>query len=255
MARTAATLQQHEIEAFEAFAAKHGIKLNGEEGVRNGSILGGDIINRNQDITQVTLSEAFSRLRDQLTLKSRAEMEYETIAAENPTVAQQLATWFENQKLLVNTGDEGFSNQTSLLTALRGRAVSWENIHWAINYIQSSGQSKYSQAKRPLVFVEKARKTVEEGYRPGRFITDSKQEREAAAIAAAEAAKKANPQKTSVPDAWEQIAKNHLGAGQTHSQREALKGLFEQGSTGQLTWRDAATKMAELKRSFQLVRF
>jgi hypothetical protein len=258
MARTATTLQQHEIEAFQKFALERGIKLDGEEGVRNGSVLGGAIISADQDITPASLAAAFEQVRDQLTLKSAAEREYDSVVAANPVAAQQFATWFENQKLLVNTGNEGFQNASGILRELRGREITNQTITAAIASIGAPA-SRFHAARRQLHFVpskpienpknhalrpEEPKPTSQVKYVHGRknHATDP------ASYPTTETTKP-----SVAPSAWETISKNLLGSGNSHGRNQALQDLFDRGVGGTLPWTAVYQEMTQLKKSWSRV--
>jgi hypothetical protein len=98
--------------------------------------------------------------------RSRAQREYDKIAAENPTAAAQLTNWLATQGKvgqLVNVGDEAFENASSLLIELRGRSVTIDTIFQAIGRLTYRVGSK-------LHFVLKPRKSADPSYRPGIFI-------------------------------------------------------------------------------------
>jgi hypothetical protein len=261
MARTAATLQKNEMEAFQKFAAEHGIKLDGEEGVRNGDILGGAIISANQDITPTTLAAAFEQVRDKLTLKSAAEREYDSVSAESPAAAAQFDVWFQNQKQLINTGDEGFQNASGLLRELRGREITNQTIAAAMERI-GAPVSRFHAARRPLHYVQSSKPFVnpKSHAHPDRLVPN--ESKPGPQFVGGRKNHATDPVETQVQtkparqiDAWETIARNHLGAGQTHSQRAALQEIYDLASNGALSWREAGAKMGDLKKSFQLVRF
>ena len=212
-----------------------------------------------EDVTEANLDLAFPALKDRLKFYSPAQAEYRKVALENPDAANKLNDWFDSQNILVKDGDTGFQNQTSVLKELRGRSVTTEEILRAVQRIQSSGQSKYSAGKRPLVFVEAPRRVdprqqpTDPNHKPGQFITDANKSPRDHARERQEAAEKANPTPTkpSGPiDAWEVLARNHLGSGRTHGQRDSLKSIFDRAVSGQLSWRQAAIEMGELKKSF-----
>src|SRR6266404_6178956 len=127
------TLSQDEVDALLKFCDEHNLVVDGKAGETNGKELAVYIVDTwGQRITPATLAVAVEKLKGRLTFLSQAESEYNRVVADNHTAAATFMSWFANQKLLVNSGDEGFQNASSILQELRGRAVTSETIHNAI---------------------------------------------------------------------------------------------------------------------------
>src|ERR1700681_3531628 len=118
-----------------------------------------------------------------MTNEEKLIAEIHKLSAENPESAKKLADWMDTTQgrpgTLVNSSTEdGFQNFISLFNELRGREVTSDNIHLAIQRIQSAGQGRFSQGKKPLGFVEVPRRVdprqqpVDPNHKPGRFITE-----------------------------------------------------------------------------------
>jgi len=261
MARTSENITATEIKIYHDFCAENNIVADeSPAGLKNGNEIGTYVaITLAVDFAPENLKTALGVLRDRIVFYTPAQIEYRSAALENADAANKLNDWLEIQNILVKDGDTGFQNQTSILKELRGRSVTTDEIHRAIQRIQSSGQSKYSAGKRPLVFVPVQRKVdprqqpTDPNHKPGQFITDANKSPRDHARERQEAAERANPTpaKPSGPvDAWETIARNHLGSGRTHGQRDSLKSVFDKEVSGEMSWRLVATEMGELKKSF-----
>ena len=104
-------------------------------------------------------------MKPHLKFKSATRLEAEKAARENPTAAQPLVGWLENQKMLVRDGDNGFLNFTLLINELRGREIVPDKIHQAMGRLNC-------RVGRQLVYVSRPKKEVDPNYRAGQFIED-----------------------------------------------------------------------------------
>src|SRR6266436_1915034 len=263
MARANEGITDAEIKIYLDFCAANSIVCDESlVGKQNGELIGTYVaITRGVDITPENLQTALGVLRDRVVLYTPAQSEYRKVALENTDAANKLNQWFQTQNILVKDGDTGFRNETSLLIELRGRSVTTDEIFKAIERIQGAGQSRFSKGKRPLVFVPSQKRVdprqqpVDENQKPGQFL-DMKQVNKSPRDYAAEGAaatKVAHPtpaKPTGPVDAWEAIARSMLGAGRSHGQNESLQRIFDKGASGELSWRQAASQMGELKKSF-----
>jgi hypothetical protein len=252
MARKTAELQQSEIAAFQAFAVQQGIKIDGDEGVRNGEILGGAIINADQEISLATLSAAFQQVHNQLAMKSSAEREYDGIAAENPAAAGQLAAWFTTQGkpgALINTGDEYFANMSMLLAELRGREVNSQRIHEAMGRISYRPGRQLHSIPMPRIVNGRQHKDDGSGFL-GKNVNMSPSDYKRQAEAAY-AEKPATPAKSKGPaDAWETVCNDLLRFG-THSAQANMRELYDRGIQQGKSFREIYAEMNTLKASYQ----
>ena len=88
-----------------------------------------------------------------MTFYTPAQAAYKKEADKNSTAANELNSWFQNQTILEKDSDIGLQNQTVLLVELRGKPVTAETIHLAIQRIQGAGQTRFSKGKGTLHFV------------------------------------------------------------------------------------------------------
>jgi hypothetical protein len=243
MVRTEAATQ-NEIAVFQMFCLENGIILDGETGFKNGEILGQVIADSNQQITPATLAVAFEQVRDQLAIKSSAELAYEKIAAENPYAAAALDALYPRE-LISDDPDKKFHNSTKLLVELRGRPVNSRTVDEALGRLNyKPGSNLHFIPSKPVVDPRNHALRTEEPKPTSQIKYVGGRKNHASDPVETQTQVKSERQ----IDAWETISRSHLGSGRTHSQSQALQHIFDRGVNGMLPWRQVATQMGELKK-------
>ncbi len=252
------TLSQDEVDALIKFCGENNLAVDGISGANNGKELAVYIVDTwGQRITPATLAVALEKLKDHLTFLSQAESQYNRVTAENPAAAATLWNWFANQKLLVNTGDEGFQNASNILQELRGHAVTSETIQNAIARI-GAPVSRFHEARRPLHYVQAPRRTepqsaaakadnstssnwlgrdmvknADGSYR-SKTVAEQRSDREAAERANSQSQ---TPSPLSETDqAWKRMADELLADG-THSQQQRVRAVYDREEAQGSSWR------------------
>jgi hypothetical protein len=261
MARFSNDIQQHEVRAYEQFCVEHDIVLDGSESAIANANLTRDYFTKtwHEVITPETLEKALPQLRSQLKFKSKAQLEFEKLARQEPERAGQLDSWLQTQGgkpgQLVNSlySDETYENLTLLLTTLRGYEITPPRIRDAENRVQSKPGRKlhYVEAPRRTDPVSRlAREDAE--YSIGKPFSDSdlvktadgslrsktpaEQRRD---MEAAERAKSSQAQ-TQVLDpseqSWKSMADDSLNVSGPHSLRDRVRQIYDR-EQGQGSWR------------------
>jgi hypothetical protein len=169
MARTHQEIQQSEIQAYGQFCNEHNIICDGSaDNQYNADLVANYFLNIwNEMITPQTLAQTFPQLKPHLRFKSDARLEAERVARENSTVALKFGEWFDNQKMLVKEGDDGYRNFALLLNEMRGHEMIPQRIHEAM------GRLDHRVGRQPI-YVSHPKKEVDlTGYKPGQFIEPS----------------------------------------------------------------------------------
>jgi hypothetical protein len=261
MARFSNEIRQHEVRAYEQFCIEHDIVLDGSESAIANANLVRDYFTKtwSEVISPETLEKAFSHLRPHLKFKSKAQLEFEKLASQEPDRASQLDSWLQahggKPGQLVNSvySDDTYENLTVLLTELRNRReeVSLNTIRDAENRIAHRPGKQLHRVPQPRkemgAISEAAR---DEGaasaeWKPGRsflgelvknpdgsFRSKTPQEQRRDAEAAERA--KSQPQTRTLDasdQAWKSIADGLLADG-THSQQQRVRAVYdrEQGN-------------------------
>jgi hypothetical protein len=272
MARQFPTIQQQEVTAYAKFCALHNIINDGSaDDQENASLVVKYFTETwNEDMNDQTLALAFPQLKSLLKFDSAARIEARRIAKDFPDV-QALGAWFDTQTFLVKEGDDGFRNITELMLELQGRSVTPANIDSAImsiNATQGGSVGRFStRRRRPLIYVQKKverkksfHELTDDGVNSfstsgmvkqadGSFRSKTYAEQKRDAEAAAEKAK-ATTRPSKELDAWQVIAQGILGSGGSHGRNASLQAIYDLGTNGQLEWRQVATQMQAMKKSY-----
>jgi hypothetical protein len=263
MARTSETLTQTEFENFKRGCVRHNIidDETNEASVKFGALMGEYIVfTWGQDITEHTFDVALQKLREaghSIPFKSKAQIQYETIAAQSdPEQVNALLQFLRRQRLLVNTGDELFSNAGALLPQLRGREITSTTVQAAIGRAQYGGAQLYftpgPEADRSLVggkinhaakssepFMPKSevRSSLDQSYEhnPLRHKADPKSTPE--------------PVLDSTEARWREMAQKLLRTGNSHGENAELEKCFNDHFGG--SWRQTFEEMTAIKKDRQ----
>jgi hypothetical protein len=252
MARFSNDIQQHEVRAYEQFCIQHDITLDGSEPAIANANLVRDYFTKTwgEVITPETLEKAFSHLRPHLKFKSKAQLEFEKLAGQEPDRTSQLDQWLQAQGgkpgQLVNSlyTDETYENLTLLLTTLRGYEITPPRIRDAENRIQSKPGRKLHYVPTPRremgTITEAARnddgspflgsdlvKNPDGSYR-SKTPAEQRRDREAAERAQSQTQ---TPALDTSEQAWKNMADALLSDG-THSQQARVRDVYdrEQGN-------------------------
>jgi hypothetical protein len=270
MARFSNDIQQHEVRAYEQFCIEHDIALDGSESAIANANLVRDYFTKtwHEIITPETLEKALSHLRPHLKFKSKAQLEFEKLASQEPDRASQLDSWLHAQGKpgqLVNSPytNETYENLTLLLITLRGYEVTPPRIRDAENRIQSKPGRKLHYVPTPRremgTITEAARnddgspflgrdlvKNPDGSYR-SKNVAEQRRDREAAESA------KSSQTPTQALDAsdqtWKSMADSLLRDG-THSQQARVKAIYDSEEAQSSSWRhiyEACKKEANLR--------
>jgi hypothetical protein len=167
------------------------------------------------------LNRAVDKLRDQLTWRSKADLEYSTAwASLNPDQQAQFTNWWTRQakQYVQIEGEEGFINASRIITWCKGRTFTPDVFDRAVtNLFATQGlfaaptklQRNPRQHEDSGSFMPKENTTQFRGGKLNHAYQDSNQ-------------KKSVSEETA-PDAWKQLAENLRGS--THSETETLKSI------------------------------
>jgi len=81
-----------------------------------------------------------------------------------------------------------------------------------------------------------------------RSKTPAEQRRDAEA--ASEKIRAASVKPSRHVDEWETIAKTYIGSGGSHGRNASLREIYDRAFRGELEWREAASQMSALKKSY-----
>ena len=165
---------------------------------------------------------------------------------------------------LINTGDEGFQNASSILQELRGRAVTQETIQNAIARIGGI-VSRFHPARRQLHFVQVQRRTepiseaaknddgkpflgdTAERLNEPAWVKRSRERNERDAKLAAEQQPSVSAQAASVRDAQQRAESITSG---THAETDQLRKLFVTVGT-EIDWVQTLAERQRMQKQFQ----
>jgi hypothetical protein len=248
-----------EKEALEIYEAEKGLREAGfdvdHEGSNHNATLIMDHFEKNAGVP-VTVASIYALVNQRpndFKWRTPAQREYDKIAAENPAAAQQLAAWLATQGKagqLVNTGDEAFVNSSLLLIELRGRTVDSQRIHEAMGRISYRPGRQLHWIPLPRTVDPRQHKDDGSGFLSKKDVNKSPLDykREADAAYANPVPTPTNP--TGPVDEWETIARSYLGSGGSHGRNANLQSVFDRGVSGELSWRQVAMQMGQLKKSY-----
>jgi hypothetical protein len=259
--RTSPSLTESEIQAFTKFATDHEIIIDGETGVRNANTLCTPIIDLDSDITPVTLSDSFAKVKSQLRLKNATYKRADALARKlSPAEQATYKTWAARQRMLIGLdgSEEGYQNVASLLAWMRGNPVTERNLDLALGNITNNIQfgrihfkpqpradraygpggklnHAFGQKDEPAKSVE-----VQQEFHPnGRRNHAYKPTQDAAAKSAP------------APDAWQQICQLHLKQWVTAGQRAKLEGEYNAGIASGKSWREIGTALGQIVKGWE----
>jgi len=248
MGRTSATLTTQEVQAYQSFCLENGVRLDGPEGERNGDILGGSVVSAGYDITPQSLQTVFDQVKDQLSIKTQAEINYDRVAAENPSAATALQAQYPRE--LSQENDDVFHNCTLLLVELRGREVNQKTIFDAI------GRLNFKPSRDPLRFAPtkpqvnpRSHKSDSEPFL-GKHVNESAYQKKARERKEAEERETAQPQSREPKDSWTVACENIMRDG-SHSQQEASRHEYEKGLAEGKQPREIYSRLIQVQKNYK----
>jgi hypothetical protein len=225
MARTTAEITQAEVQAYVDFCQKHGINLDGEDGVYNGEFVREYFLETwQEDITPANLALALKQLRPHLKFRTEDELEFNKIYNTLSAAEKQAFAASEWPFGVIRNEFNGFV----LLKWLKAHRfeVTERNLSFAAGQGNVAGLLQWNED----VIRQKPKAEPDPNYRPGRFFesSDEKRRREAEE-ASAKAAAATQQQKTlSASDAqWRRMALDKIGTYRSHSQRENYQKAYD----------------------------
>jgi hypothetical protein len=197
---------------------------------------------------QVSLAAVYDfveRNKAQFQWLTPIELEYRKAATDNPQAAQIVSEWMRGQRQLVNFGQEGLQNQTTLIIELRGRSVTNETIQQAI------GRALYSHKPihrvPPPIQVDPRQHTGDSHFMSKDEVNLSQADRMRKANAATTAAE---PAPVEPPDAHRMECEQMMRGG-THGFQAAAKSIADNGRVQGLSWREISRKIKELQKMYE----
>jgi hypothetical protein len=188
---------------------------------------------------------------------SQAQVDWYRAAQQNIDLANSLPALLAAQGQpgrLVNDGDALFENLLLLFNELHSRRESasvqtLQNAEDRIAHRPGKQLHRVPQPRRTEPMSQAAKQDDGEPFL-GRNVNMSPADYKRQAEAAY-ASSSPTPAKAKGPvDAWETIARSYLGNGGSHARNENLKNIFDRGFSGELSWREAARQMGELKKAY-----
>jgi hypothetical protein len=265
MARTSQTVTTSEIQAYVTFCKDHGI-VN-DDSAAPGTVAYAESLENAQtihkyfmetwqaDMNEENFELAFPQLKPYLKFYgSKQQAEYAHVANENQQAAQQLTAWLQTQGRpgqLVSEGPAAYENLSLLLTELRGRTVDSQRIHEAIGRIAYKPGRQLHYVPVPRTIDPRSHVAHDDG-EPflGKNVNMSPADYKRQAEAAY-ATTPITPTKPSGPvDEWETVARSYLGSGGSHGRNASLQSVFDRGISGELSWRQVAMQMGQLKKAY-----
>jgi hypothetical protein len=129
------------------------------EGIKRNADLMDEYFQQNRvPVTIANIYRAVEARKQDFAWISLAEARYNIIAAENPVAATAFKSWFDSQKTVINTGDEGFQNAVNILEEIgKGRNVDSKTIQDAIARIEAPASKFSTRIRPPLHYVPVSR--------------------------------------------------------------------------------------------------
>jgi hypothetical protein len=263
MARTSQTVTTSEIQAYVTFCKDHGI-VN-DDSAAPGTVAYAESLENAQtihkyfmetwqaDMNEENFELAFPQLKPYLKFYgSKQQAEYAHVANENQQAAQQLTAWLQTQGRpgqLVSEGPEAYANLALLIPELRGREVNTKTINEAIGRIAYKPGRQLHWVPLPRIVDARQHKDDGSGFLSKKDVNksplDYKREAEAAYSTPVTPAKPTGP-----VNEWQTVAKSYLGSGGSHGRNANLQSVFDRGTNGELSWREVARQMGQLKKAY-----
>ena len=195
----------------------------------------------------------------------QAQVDWYRAAQQNLDLANSLPAFLAAQGQpgrLANNGDALFENLLLLFNELQSRreSASAQTVQNAQDRIAHRPGRQLHRVPTPRRTepISRAAKEYDgtnpfstsglvktaDGYRSKTY---AEQKRDAEAAAEKKSAASSRPSEV---DAWETIARSYLGNGGSHGRNENLKNIFDRGFSGELSWREVARQMGELKKAY-----
>jgi hypothetical protein len=252
--RTSASITQNEVDAYTQFAAANKVITDGDVGVKNADILCNPIIDRNSDITPQTLSLSFSRVKNQLKLKSAAHSRADELAHKlSPAEVEAYRNWAAHQSRWIGLdgSEEGYENCASLLGWMRGNPVTEHTLDLALGNIINNpqfGRIHFKPAPKQDRSIVGGRinhalthrddpksKELQVEYRNGRRNH------------ASEVQSKPQEHKSApVIDAWKDIVGRYMTQWTTHGQKATLEAEYNRSIQTGKSWREIGAALGQI---------
>jgi len=261
MARTSNTIQQAEIEAYQAFATEHGIELEGQDGQDNGKVVV-EFVAEQMDsmISKTSLEAALPYLKDKLIFKTAEQKALETVIRSISVSERQLfMDWFKRQTHIVNDNDsdQALENACNILiwATQRGGATE-KNFDLALGNLPGKGiKIHYKPKKSTFEGGRHSGKQFDYSDRTNRAHADTHASSEAyedddgpiRGIKPSQQQEAATEGLSESEALWKQEAEK-IAVGHTHSQTAELAAV-----TGR-SWREIYSKRMEIIRRAEKVR-
>ena len=240
MARTSADITQAEVQAYVEFCQKHGIKLDGDDGVYNGEFVRNYFLTTwGADITSKTLTQAFPQLKPHLKLHTEEEIAFNDIYNTLTSAEKHAFAACKWPLGVIRNEFNGFVLLKWL--KLHKFEVSERNLSFAAGQGNVAGLLQWDQD----VIRQKPKPEPDPNYRPGRFFESSdEQRRREAEEAAAKAAAKQQQKTLSASEAqWRQMALDKIGTYRSHSQKQNYQKAYD----------DALAETGSYRKAFEAV--
>jgi hypothetical protein len=257
--RTSTSLTQNEVDAYMQFATENKIITDGEVGVKNANLLCDQIIEQNSDITPQTLSLSFSRVKDQLELKSAAQSRADQLAQKlSPTEVEAYRNWAARQSRWIGLdgSDEGFENCASLLGWMRGSPVSEHNLDLAIGNVINNpqfGRVHFKPAPKQDRSIVGGRINHSLTHRDEPKSSGPQVEYRNGRRNHASEVKPTPQDRTQAPavDSWKQIVDLCMRRWTTHGQKATLEAEYNRGIANGKSWREIGAALGQVVKSWE----
>jgi hypothetical protein len=263
--RASQTITEQEILAYVKFCRDNNIvNYDGEdaETLANAQVVAEYFLETwNQEMSEANFVLALPQLKSRLKFYSSPQQaEFTHIANENINAAQQLISWLNAQRQLVNTpGDaETYENLALLLTELRNRRedVSATTVRNAIDRIghRPGRQLHFVQAPRRTEPVSPAAKADDGVQFLGKNLNEPewvRRSRERSEREAREAASQQSAASAQTAAIREAQRKSQELRGNTHAEDEQIARVFVTTSTNEIDWPGTYAARLALQKNFQ----
>jgi hypothetical protein len=240
MARTSAEITQAEVQTYVDFCQKHGIKLDGEDGVHNGEFVRNYFLTTwGADITSKTLTQAFPQLKPHLKLHTEEEIAFSDIYNTLTSTEKQAFAASKWPFGVIRNEFNGFVLLKWL--KLHKFEVSEKNLAFAAGQGNVAGLLQWDQD----VIRRKPKPEPDPNYRPGRFFEPSSEQRRREAEEASAKTAATQQQKTlPASDAqWRRMALDKIGTYRSHSQKQNYQKAYD----------DALAETGSYRKAFEAV--
>jgi hypothetical protein len=240
MARTSAEITQAEVQAYVDFCQQHGIKLDGEDGVRNGEFVREYFLKTwQEDITPANLALALKQLRPHLKFATEEEIAFNNIYNTLTSAEKQAFAASKWPLGVIRNEFNGFVLLKWL--KLHKFEVSERNLSFAAGQGNVAGLLQWDED----VIRQKPKAEPDPNYEPGRFFESSDEQRRREAEEASAKAAATQQQKTlSASEAqWRQMALDKIGTYRSHSQKQNYQKAYD----------DALAETGSYRKAFEAV--